>query len=87
MACSRKAILELYRDLIKESKKWSSYNYREYALRKVRHDFQQYKSLNDVSQIQECYRKGLESLEMLKRQVIIGNLYKTDKLVIEIKQK
>ncbi|XP_014234184.1 LYR motif-containing protein 4 [Trichogramma pretiosum] len=84
---SRKVVLNLYRDLLKESKKWASYNYREYALRKIRHEFRQNKALEDSTKINEFYNKGLESLEMLKRQVLIGNLYKTDKLVIEMKNK
>ncbi|XP_032453210.1 LYR motif-containing protein 4B [Nasonia vitripennis] len=87
MACSRTAILELYRNLIKESKKWCSYNYREYALRKIRYEFQQNKSLQDPAKIDDCYKRGLESLDVLRRQVTIGNLYKTDKLVIEVNQK
>lgn len=38
-------------------------------------------------QIEECYNNGLESLRVLKRQVTVGNMYKTDKLVIEMNKK
>ncbi|XP_015609273.1 LYR motif-containing protein 4 [Cephus cinctus] len=86
MACTRETILSLYRNLIRESKKWSAYNYRMYALRKIRHEFQQNKLLTDPTKIEECYRQGHEALEMIIRQVTIGNLYGTGPLVIE-KQK
>ncbi|XP_034935977.1 LYR motif-containing protein 4 [Chelonus insularis] len=83
MACGREAILNLYRNLLRESKKWKSYNYREYALRKIRHEFRSNQTLKDEKSIEECYQKGLESLEVIKKQVIIGNLYSTRPLIIE----
>ncbi|KAK0088026.1 hypothetical protein PV325_013431 [Microctonus aethiopoides] len=86
MATGQKSILSLYRNLLKESKKWSLYNYREYALRKVKYEFRQNKTLTDSESIAKCYEKGLETLEMLKRQVILGDLYGTRPLVIETKK-
>ncbi|OAD57090.1 LYR motif-containing protein 4 [Eufriesea mexicana] len=83
MANSRSAILSLYRNLIRESRKWNSYNYRMYALRKIRHEFQQNKAIQDQGKIDECYNKGLETLQVIKRQVTIGNLYSTRPLIIE----
>ncbi|CAL7934724.1 unnamed protein product [Xylocopa violacea] len=83
MAGSRDAILSLYRNLIRESKKWNSYNYRMYALRKIRHEFQEHKTIQDKDRINECYNKGVESLEIIKRQVVIGSLYSTRPLIIE----
>ncbi|XP_057325225.1 LYR motif-containing protein 4 [Microplitis mediator] len=85
MAYGREAVLKLYRNLIRESKKWSSYNYREYALRKVRDEFRENKTLQDNNLIRDCYNKGLENLEIIKRQVILSNLYGTRPLVIENK--
>ncbi|XP_014606016.1 PREDICTED: protein bcn92-like [Polistes canadensis] len=83
MACTRNQILNLYRNLIRESKKWNTYNFRMYALRKVRHEFQQNKTLQDKIEIEQFYQKGQEALEVIKRQVIIGNLYSTRPLIIE----
>ncbi|XP_011500138.1 PREDICTED: LYR motif-containing protein 4 [Ceratosolen solmsi marchali] len=84
MACGQNSMLKLYRNLLRESKKWCNYNYREFALRKIRHEFRKNKIIEDPTKIQDCYVKGLQSLETIKRQVIIGNLYKTNKLVIEM---
>ena len=55
-------------------------------MRKIRHEFQINKGLKDESLIEENYKKGLESLEVIKRQALIGNLYKTEPLVIELKK-
>ncbi|XP_011702096.1 PREDICTED: LYR motif-containing protein 4 [Wasmannia auropunctata] len=87
MSLSRDAILSLYRNLIRESKKWSSYNYRMYALRKVRHEFKENKALEDEEKVRQCYGKGQEALSMIKKQAILGNLYSTRPLVIETKSK
>ncbi|KZC09067.1 Protein bcn92 [Dufourea novaeangliae] len=86
MAGSRDAVLKLYRNLIRESKKWNSYNYRMYTLRKVRHEFEQNKTLKDSQTITERYKKGEEALELIKRQVVIANLYTTKPLIIETKR-
>ncbi|KOX72179.1 LYR motif-containing protein 4 [Melipona quadrifasciata] len=83
MASNRRAVLSLYRNLIRESKKWNSYNYRMYALRKIQHEFKQNKTIQDIEKINECYTKGRENLEIIKRQATIGNLYSTRPLIIE----
>ncbi|XP_078037399.1 LYR motif-containing protein bcn92 [Augochlora pura] len=83
MANNRNAVLSLYRNLIRESKKWNSYIYRTYALRKIRHEFQENKRLVGQAEIAKQHEKGKEALDMIKRQVTIGNLYSTRPLIIE----
>lgn len=61
--------------------------FRMYALRKVRHEFKENKMLENMEEIQQCYTKGQEALQMIKRQVTLGNLYGTRPLVIETKSK
>ncbi|KYQ54779.1 LYR motif-containing protein 4 [Trachymyrmex zeteki] len=87
MGPTRNAILSLYRNLIQESKKWNSYNYRMYALRKIRHEFKENKTLTDEEKVRQCYTKGLETLSMIKKQVVLGDLYSTRPLIIETKSK
>lgn len=58
-----------------------------YALRKIRHEFKDSKILKDEEKIKQCYTKGQEALDMIKRQVILGNLYGTRPLVIETNSK
>ncbi|XP_043462484.1 LYR motif-containing protein 4 [Leptopilina heterotoma] len=83
MEIGRETVLKLYRNLLKESKNWNSYNYRMYALRKIRHEFQENKTITDTEKLNDCFNHGLKSLEIIKRQVAIGNLYLTRPLVIE----
>ncbi|EGI70576.1 PREDICTED: LYR motif-containing protein 4B [Acromyrmex echinatior] len=87
MGPTRDAILSLYRNLIRESKKWNSYNYRMYALRKIQHEFKENKALEDEEKVRQCYAKGLETLSLIKKQVILGDLYSTRPLIIETKSK
>lgn len=54
-----------------------------YALRRTKDAFRENKCLTDESKIQQCIREAKENLEMIKRQVIVGQLYQADKLIIE----
>lgn len=80
---SRSKALSLYKQLIKESKKFSSYNYRHYALRKTRHEFKENKEISDPQKIQELFKKAQDNLEIIQRQVLIGQMYDGGHLVIE----
>ncbi|XP_019866731.1 LYR motif-containing protein 4 [Aethina tumida] len=79
----RNQVLGLYRSLIKESKKIPAYNFRNYALRKVRDSFKENKTLTDPKVISEQIADAERNLEVIKRQALIGQMYNTDKLVIE----
>ncbi|GJQ76289.1 hypothetical protein Trydic_g2018 [Trypoxylus dichotomus] len=64
-----------------------SYNFRNYALRRIRDSFRENKSLKEVAQIETAIEEGKKNLEIIKRQVIIGKLYSTENLVIEYEKK
>lgn len=82
-ASSRAQVLDLYRAMLRESKQFSAYNYRTYAIRKIRDAFRENKNLKDPLEIQILVNKAKRDLEMIRRQVHIGQLYSTDKLIIE----
>lgn len=82
-ASSRAQVLDLYRAMLRESKQFSAYNYRTYAIRKIRDAFRENKNLKDPLEIQTLVNKAKRDLEMIRRQVHIGQLYSTDKLIIE----
>ncbi|KAI1291963.1 LYR motif-containing protein 4 [Halotydeus destructor] len=75
--------LVLYRQMMRESKKFTSYIYRTYALRRVRDAFKENKSITDVAERRKLINEAKENLEMLKRQTVIHNFYKDKQLVIE----
>lgn len=82
-AVTRPVVLRLYKEMIRHAKKFTSYNYREYAVRRIRDEFRSNCDLKDPMKIEAKISKAATDLEVIKRQVIIGQLYKSPKLVIE----
>jgi len=80
---TRSKVLDLYRCLLRESSKFPTYNYRMYALRRIKHAFRRNKDINDAEKIIELYNYGAKNLEIIKRQVLVGQLYQSSPLVIE----
>uniref|UniRef100_A0A663F3I7 LYR motif containing 4 n=3 Tax=Accipitrinae TaxID=8955 RepID=A0A663F3I7_AQUCH len=82
-ASSRAQVLRLYRALLRESQRFGGYNYRTYAIRRIRDAFRENKNIKDSEKIEELVNKAKVNLEVIHRQVTIGQLYSTQKLVIE----
>jgi len=72
----------LLRSLLREAGKMNDYNFRSYALRRVKGGFQKNQSLQG-SEAAAAIQVGQEQLEVLKRQAIIGNLYPSETNVME----
>ncbi|XP_074643364.1 LYR motif-containing protein 4-like [Tubulanus polymorphus] len=83
MSVSRISILQLYRAMMRESKKFTGYNYREYALRRTRDGFKEHKAKTDPAEIAKLYNIAQENFAVIKRQVVISQLYQQPKIVIE----
>lgn len=75
--------LHLYRNLLRQASKLASYNFRQYALRRVRDGFLSNRNMVDLREIQKEMALGHEQLEVLKRQATISQMYSQQKLVIE----
>ncbi|XP_048731538.1 LYR motif-containing protein 4-like [Ostrea edulis] len=82
MASSRKAI-QIYKILLRESRKFKSYNYREYAVRRVRDAFKEHKNEQDPKKITSLLKSAEENLDIIRRQVLIGEMYSEGSLIIE----
>ncbi|XP_023656034.1 LYR motif-containing protein 4 [Paramormyrops kingsleyae] len=84
MAISSKSqVLSLYKILLKESKQFPSYNYRTYALRRVRDAFRENKNVDDPKTLEILLNRAWDSLAVIQRQVAIGKLYSAQKTVVE----
>nr|CAH0100755.1 unnamed protein product [Daphnia galeata] len=83
MAATRMEVLKLYKQLLRESLKFSSYNFREYAVMRVKDAFRENKNVTDITAVQKQLVKGYTNLAIIKRQVIVGNMFEPQKLVIE----
>ncbi|XP_059485174.1 LYR motif-containing protein 4 [Neocloeon triangulifer] len=83
MAASRVKVLELYKNLLREGQKFADYNFRNYAVRRMRDAFKENKTLADGASIEKELKFGFQQLELIKRQALISQMFKTEKLVIE----
>lgn len=80
---TRTQILSLYKSLMRESQKFAAYNFRSYAVRRVRDAFKQHKLETDPDNLKKLVSEAYENLEVIKRQAVISRMYQADKLVIE----
>ncbi|XP_052635793.1 LYR motif-containing protein 4 isoform X5 [Harpia harpyja] len=69
-ASSRAQVLRLYRALLRESQRFSGYNYRTYAIRRIRDAFRENKNIKDSEKIEELVNKAKVNLEVIHRQVV-----------------
>lgn len=76
----------LYRAMLRQAIKFGGYNFRYYAIRRVRDGFEANRSLADPSEIQDALSKGRETLAMLHRQSTISQMYTVPDLVVESSQ-
>ncbi|XP_033263877.1 LYR motif-containing protein 4 isoform X2 [Orcinus orca] len=70
-ASSRAQVLDLYRAMLRESKHFSAYNYRSYAIRRIRDAFRENKNVKDPVQIQALMNKAKRDLGIIRRQEVI----------------
>ena len=69
----RATVLCLYKSLLRESSKFVDYNYREYAMRRVKDNFRE--NMVTAMSVEKLIKQGQDSLQMLKRQTAIDNMY------------
>lgn len=82
-ASTRSQAISLYKLLLRESSKFPSYNYRTYALRRVRDAFRDNRKVEDPETIDRLLQEGHRNLELIQRQVSVGRMYSAQKLVVE----
>lgn len=80
---SRIEILRLYRSLLKACGKFEQYNYREYALERVKHDFRANRNLVNQEEINLAVEKAKENLVVIQRQAEISTLYPSEGYFME----
>ncbi|XP_046842775.1 LYR motif-containing protein 4-like [Xenia sp. Carnegie-2017] len=80
---ARQDILRIYRLLLIEARNFNNYNYRVYAIRKVRECFRERMNEKDETKIMAFLKEAETSLVSLRRQTLLNNIYGTSKLVIE----
>jgi hypothetical protein len=76
--------LHLYKQFLRYATRFSNYNFRDYAIRRSRDGFVANRGLTDPAAINDALAKGRAQLEVLKRQSVISQMYKGEKLIVEV---
>ncbi|OHW92826.1 complex 1 protein [Colletotrichum incanum] len=76
-------VRSLYRQLLKTGDQFAAYNFREYAKRRTRDAFRENQNVEDPRRVQELIQKGLNELQILKRQTVVSQFFQFDRLVVE----
>eukprot|EP00970_Alexandrium_tamarense_P004623 scaffold771_cov177-Alexandrium_tamarense.AAC.17 len=74
--------ISLFRSLLREAKRVDNYNFRDYAVRRVKLGFQINRNLAGA-EAELALREGQEQLDILRRQVVLGQLYPSAPSVME----
>lgn len=69
--------------LLRESRQFPAYNYRTYALQRVKDAFRANRSVGDPQVVAKLVEEGHQTLALIKRQVSIGKLYVTQRNIVD----
>uniref|UniRef100_A0A3B3U409 Complex 1 LYR protein domain-containing protein n=1 Tax=Poecilia latipinna TaxID=48699 RepID=A0A3B3U409_9TELE len=77
-ASTRSQVISLYKMMLKESSRFPSYNYRTYALRRVRDAFRANREVEDPKAVERLMDEGEQMLALIQRQVKIKNEFQSE---------
>lgn len=80
---NRTRALRLFRELMRTSSQFSNYNFREYALRRVRLGFREHMGEKDGATVGAMLSEAERQLHMVRRQALISQLYPQQNHVLE----
>ncbi|KAJ7628610.1 hypothetical protein FB45DRAFT_918748 [Roridomyces roridus] len=80
---SRRSILSLYSTMLRTSRSFSSYNFREYFLRRTRETFRTLQNETDGTKIQSMYSDAVAELAVLRRSAAVNKMYGGWRLAVE----
>ncbi|TCD61145.1 hypothetical protein EIP91_008991 [Steccherinum ochraceum] len=82
-APTKQSMLSLYASMLRASRTFSSYNFRQYFVRRTKSVFQEIKDEQDPVKLRTFYAEKKKELDVLKRSAIVNQLYGGWKLVVE----
>lgn len=74
--------VSLFRTLLREAKQMTDYNFRSFAVRRVKAGFKTNRNLQG-EEAAAALKTGEEQLAVMKRQVVIGKMYPSARSVME----
>ena len=72
---TNRAVLSLYKTMLRESQKFTDLNYRSWALRRVRDGFRANSRLAEQSSVERQIQYAKQNLVIIKRQTTVGQLF------------
>jgi len=72
--------------MLRSSRSFSSYNFREYFVRRTKGTFREIQDEKDPAKLSAFYNDKVKELAVLKRSAIVNQLYGGWRLVVEDKQ-
>ena len=72
---TNRAVLSLYKTMLRESQKFTDLNYRSWALRRVRDGFRANSKLAEQSSVERQIQYAKQNLIVMKRQTTVGQLF------------
>lgn len=72
---SASEVKALYKAFLREGKKFSNYNVREFVQRKAKADFRSNATQTDKTAIEQMWTQAKRDLEVAKRQALVYRLY------------
>ncbi|CEI96528.1 hypothetical protein G6F70_007280 [Rhizopus microsporus] len=78
-------VLSLYRQFLRHGKKFASYNFRDYTIRRSKDGFRANMNETDPEKITALLEKAKHDLDVVKRQAAISQMYtRGEHLVVEV---
>ncbi|OMH85189.1 LYR motif-containing protein 4 [Zancudomyces culisetae] len=72
---SKKAVLRLYRDILKSSNQFQASNFRQYFYNRAKYDFHINRNLNQNEEVSKFLTHWKKQLQIIKRQALINGMY------------
>ncbi|SJL10396.1 related to Protein ISD11 [Armillaria ostoyae] len=82
-APSKQMILHLYHSTLRSSRSFSSYNFRNYFIRRTQVTFRSLQAETDPAKVVTMYSDAMKDLVVLRRSAIVNQLYGGWKLAVE----
>ncbi|KAG6336654.1 hypothetical protein ID866_2435 [Astraeus odoratus] len=82
---SRQQIIRLYGSTLRAAKSFSSYNFRNYFVRRTRENFRgmQVSCLRDPTKLSRAYNEAVKELAVMRRSALVNQLYGGWRLAVE----
>ncbi|KAI1787295.1 hypothetical protein LXA43DRAFT_896469 [Ganoderma leucocontextum] len=80
---TKQSLLHLYHSMLRTSQSFSSYNFRNYFVRRTKSTFREIQDEADPAKLAAFYNDKAKELAVLKRSAIVNQLYGGWRLVVE----